>query len=68
MGTYYREDIITWASFKNINVFIDKKKILSDINIKLNHGENIVILGPNGSGKSTFLKLINRILLFSLNS
>ena len=60
METYYREDKRTWASFKNINVFIDKKKILSDINIKLNHGENIVILGPNGSGKSTFLKLLNR--------
>ena len=55
-----RNDSITWASFKNINVYIDQKKILSNLNLKLNFGENIVILGPNGSGKSTFLKLLNR--------
>tara|TARA_B100000700_G_scaffold169613_1_gene187310 strand:+ start:1148 stop:1954 length:807 start_codon:yes stop_codon:yes gene_type:complete len=51
---------IHWASLKNIEVYIDQKKILSDINIDLNYGENTVILGPNGSGKSTFLKLLNR--------
>ena len=50
----------SWASLKNINVYIDQIKILSDININLNYGENILILGPNGSGKSTFLKLLNR--------
>jgi len=50
----------TWAQFKNINVKIDQKKILSDININIKYGENILILGPNGSGKSTFLKLFNR--------
>ena len=55
-----QKDSRTWASFKNINVYIDQKQILSNINIKLNYGENIVILGPNGSGKSTFLKLLNR--------
>ena len=49
-----------WADLKNINVYIDQKEILSNINIKLNFGENILILGPNGSGKSTFLKLLNR--------
>ena len=55
-----QKDLITWASFKNINVYIGKKQILSNININLNYGENILILGPNGSGKSTFLKLLNR--------
>tara|TARA_B100001029_G_C15007877_1_gene422296 strand:- start:290 stop:1093 length:804 start_codon:yes stop_codon:yes gene_type:complete len=55
-----QKDLSEWASFENINVFIDQKKILSNINIKLNYGENILILGPNGSGKSTFLKLLNR--------
>mgnify|MGYP001305816012 CR=1 FL=1 len=53
-------DLRTWASMKNINVYIDKKKILSNINIKLKYGENTVILGPNGSGKTSFLKLLNR--------
>ncbi len=55
-----QKNLINWASLKNINVYIDQKKILSDININLHYGENILILGPNGSGKSTFLKLLNR--------
>ncbi len=55
-----QKDLISWATMKNINVYFDKKKILSNININLNYGENILILGPNGSGKSTFLKLLNR--------
>ncbi len=55
-----QKDFESWADFKNINVYIDQKKILSNININLNYGENTVILGPNGSGKSTFLKLLNR--------
>ena len=60
MITGSRKDLKNWASFKNINVCIDQKEILTNINIELNYGENIVILGPNGSGKSTFLKLLNR--------
>ncbi|WP_269610189.1 ATP-binding cassette domain-containing protein [Prochlorococcus marinus] len=55
-----KKDLISWATFRNINVYIDKVEILSNINIDLNYGENILILGPNGSGKSTFLKLLNR--------
>ena len=54
------KDRTIWAGLKNINVYIDQNKILSDININLRYGENILILGPNGSGKSTFLKLLNR--------
>tara|TARA_Y100001968_G_scaffold317545_1_gene346718 strand:+ start:185 stop:997 length:813 start_codon:yes stop_codon:yes gene_type:complete len=60
-------DKISWASCKNIDVIIDQKKILSNININLNYGENIVVLGPNGSGKSTFLKLFNRSI-YPINS
>ena len=62
MITGSRKDLKNWASFKNINVCFDQKEILSNINIELNYGENIVILGPNGSGKSTFLKLLNRTI------
>ena len=60
MRNFSQKDSKTWASFRNIDVCIDQKKILSNINIDLNYGENTVILGPNGSGKSTFLKLLNR--------
>ena len=55
-----QKDLQNWACLKNINVYINQNKILSDININLRYGENILILGPNGSGKSTFLKLLNR--------
>ncbi len=55
-----QKDLRTWASLQNIDVYIDKNKILSSININLNYGEITLILGPNGSGKSTFLKLLNR--------
>ena len=60
MNIKSRNRLINWASFENINVYIDQKKILSNINVNLNLGENTLILGPNGSGKSTFLKLLNR--------
>ncbi|AIQ96992.1 ABC transporter ATP-binding protein [Prochlorococcus sp. MIT 0801] len=62
-----RTDEINWASLKNLNVYVDQNKILSNININLRYGENIVILGPNGSGKSTFLKLLNRSI-YPINS
>ncbi len=55
-----QKKIKCWADLKNINVYIDQKEVLSNINISLNYGENTLILGPNGSGKSTFLKLLNR--------
>ena len=55
-----KKTLISWASLKIINVYINQNKILSNININLNYGENILILGPNGSGKSTLLKLFNR--------
>ena len=65
-----QRELINWASLKNINVYIDKKQILSNININLNYGENTLLLGPNGSGKSTFLKLLNRSIypIISQNS
>ena len=40
----------------------DKKQILSDVNLKINPGERLLILGTNGSGKSTLLKIITGIL------
>ena len=60
MRSNSQKDLINWASLRNIDVFIEQKQILSNINIDLSFGENIAILGPNGSGKSTFLKLFNR--------
>ena len=60
MKNISKRELIAWAEFRNLNVKINEKQILSNINIDLNIGENILLLGPNGSGKSTFLKLLNR--------
>lgn len=35
--------------------------VLSDINLKVELGERIVICGPSGSGKSTLIRCINRL-------
>ena len=35
--------------------------VLKDINLKVSHGERIVICGPSGSGKSTAIRCINRL-------
>ena len=55
-----KKDSNAWAQLENLDVKIGQKKILSDINLNLNFGENILILGPNGSGKTTLLKLLSR--------
>ena len=36
----------------------DNKRILNNINLKLDTDKFIVITGPNGSGKSTLAKII----------
>lgn len=43
---------------KNISFAYDKRLVLSDISLSINHGEIVGILGPNGAGKSTLIKLI----------
>lgn len=43
---------------KNICFTRDNKKILDNINLKIDTDKFIVITGPNGSGKSTLVKII----------
>lgn len=47
---------------KNLNFSYADKKILKDINLKINRGDFVGIIGPNGSGKTTLLKNICQIL------
>ncbi len=53
---------------KNLNISIDGKKILKDINLGINEQESLAILGPGGSGKSTLLHTLRGINDFELTS
>lgn len=44
--------------FKNVSVDIDCKKILDNINFKIEKGSTTAIVGTSGSGKSTLLNLL----------
>jgi molybdate transport system ATP-binding protein len=44
--------------FNNVNINIDGKSILQNINWLVKKGEKWALSGPNGSGKSTLLSLI----------
>ena len=47
---------------KNINFNKGRKKILTDINLKIDLGKFIAITGPNGSGKSSLMKIVMGII------
>lgn len=51
-------------TLKNISLTVnagssEEKKILQNINLKLNDGDFVTLLGTNGAGKSTLLNIIN---------
>jgi iron complex transport system ATP-binding protein len=39
-----------------VDVMRGARKVLHDVNLRIDHGERIAILGPNGCGKSTLIK------------
>lgn len=45
-------------SLKNVTIYQEGKKILSQINLEVQHGEFIYIIGKTGSGKSSFMKTL----------
>ena len=48
---------------KNISKSYKKnKKVIDQINLKINDGEIFGFLGPNGAGKTTTIKMITGIL------
>jgi len=42
----------------NLEVYIEKKQIINNLNLQIKPHEIHVIMGPNGSGKSTFSKVL----------
>ena len=45
----------------NLSLTLSNKKILSNINLNLEHGKIIGVIGPNGSGKSSLIKSVSGI-------
>jgi putative glutamine transport system ATP-binding protein len=45
--------------FKDVNKFYGDYHALTDINLKVEAGETVVLIGPSGSGKSTLIRTIN---------
>ncbi|MBU7556663.1 amino acid ABC transporter ATP-binding protein [Weissella paramesenteroides] len=45
--------------FKDVNKFYGDFHALTDINLKVEAGETVVLIGPSGSGKSTLIRTIN---------
>ena len=62
------KDISGDIEFKNVSFrYADgKENVLTNINIKVNRGENIAIVGPSGSGKTTLCNLLPRF--YNLNA
>jgi polar amino acid transport system ATP-binding protein len=46
-------------SIERLHKRFDDKVILSSIDLKVRHGETVVLIGPSGSGKTTLLRCIN---------
>lgn len=51
----------------NLNVELENKKLLENINLNVKSGELHIIMGPNGSGKTTLAKAIMNYPKLKLN-
>lgn len=52
----------TGIQIKNLNVSMEGKQILKNINIDIPDNKITCIVGPSGCGKSTLLKSVNRLI------
>lgn len=43
---------------KNLNIEIESKRVVTDLNLVINSGEVHILMGQNGSGKSSFLNAL----------
>ena len=53
---------------KGLNVSLDGKKLLSDINLNITHGARHLLSGHNGSGKSSLAQTIAGNPAYSVDS
>ena len=45
-------------SLQNVNIYQDGNPILTNVNLRVNHGEFLYIIGKTGAGKSSFMKTL----------
>lgn len=45
-------------SISNLNISLNDKKIINNLNLTINNGETHIIMGPNGAGKSTLANIL----------
>lgn len=48
--------------FRDVSYRVNGIQVLSGLNLRVAHGEILVLLGRSGSGKTTTLKLVNRLV------
>ena len=48
--------------FRDVSYGVNGIQVLSGLNLRVAHGEILVLLGRSGSGKTTTLKLVNRLV------
>ena len=48
----------TVLSLQNVNIYQDGNPILTNVNLRVNHGEFLYIIGKTGAGKSSFMKTL----------
>ncbi|MBN1687942.1 MAG: ABC transporter ATP-binding protein [Candidatus Omnitrophica bacterium] len=53
-----------FVQIRDLDVSLDKKLVLSKVNMDLPRGELIGLIGPNGAGKSTLMRTLLRFLPF----
>ncbi len=59
---YIPESVDGEVEFKNVTFSYAQEKgdVLTEINLKVEKGENIAVVGPSGSGKTTLCSLVSR--------
>ena len=49
------------VEMKGVNKWFGDFQALKDVNLKVEHGERVVVCGPSGSGKSTLIRCVNSL-------
>jgi len=50
---------MSMIEFRNVQKYYGEFHALTDINLKIDKGETVVLIGPSGSGKSTLSRTVN---------